>query len=133
MSSSAFSIPVDVGLPFEQTLERVTQALAAEGFGVLSTIDVAGTLKKKLDVDVPRYTILGACNPGFAHKALQAVEDIGILLPCNVVVQEVDPTHSRVFLTRVESVFTLVDADGMADIASEVGRRMQSIAEAIAL
>lgn len=77
-----------VSLSFEDAIARVTEELQKEGFGVLTTIDVKDTLKKKLDVDFPRYTILGACNPPFAHKALLAEEEIGLLLPCNVIVYE---------------------------------------------
>ncbi len=73
---------------FDDAIERVTKRLADAGFGVLTTIDVSGTLKKKIDVDFQRYTILGACNPGFAHKALLAEDKIGTMLPCNVIVQE---------------------------------------------
>jgi len=70
-------------LSFEQTIEKVTEELKKEGFGVLTTIDVKDTLKKKIDVDFKKYTILGACNPPIAHKALQTEEEIGLLLPCN--------------------------------------------------
>lgn len=131
MSESRFALAVEVALPFDQAVERTTALLAEQGFGILSTIDVAGTLRAKLGVELPRYVILGACNPGFAHQALQAVPDIGVLLPCNVVVSEVDAERSRVLLTRVEGVFSLVDADGMSSIAAEVGRRMQTIAQAL--
>jgi uncharacterized protein (DUF302 family) len=77
-----------VPLTYEQAIERVTEELKKEGFGVLTTIDVKETLKKKLNVDVPKYVILGACNPPFAHKSLQIDDQMGLLLPCNVVVQE---------------------------------------------
>jgi len=77
-----------VNLPFDQALVKVTEELKKEGFGVLTTIDVRETLKKKLDVEFPRYVILGACNPAFAYKALQAEDEIGLLLPCNVIVYE---------------------------------------------
>ena len=86
--SYAFSKTVDDS--FDDAVERVTERLAEEGFGVLTTIDVSSTLKKKLDVDFQRYTILGACNPKYAYKALQAEDKIGVMLPCNVIVQQKD-------------------------------------------
>ena len=76
-------------MPFVQAIQHVTEALAGKGFGVLTTIDVRATMKKKLDIDFRPYTILGACNPEFAHKALQTEDMIGTMLPCNVVVQEI--------------------------------------------
>ncbi len=81
--SNTYAFGKTVGTDVSQTIERVTQALAKEGFGILSDIDVAGTLKKKLGLDVPAYRILGACNPQFAHRALEAEPEIGTLLPCN--------------------------------------------------
>ncbi|TVQ88495.1 MAG: DUF302 domain-containing protein [Deltaproteobacteria bacterium] len=132
MTPPRYALTVDVDLPFEQAVERVTELLAAQGFGVLTTIDVAATLKKKLGVDTPPYTILGACNPGFAHQAVQAVESIGVLLPCNVVVKQLDEGRCRIFLTRVEGVFELVDADGIDAIADEVSRSMQRVADGLA-
>ncbi len=77
-----------LNIPFDETIEKVTEELKKEGFGILTTIDVRATMKEKLDVDFRRYTILGACNPPAAHKALEIDDRVGILLPCNVVVQE---------------------------------------------
>lgn len=130
--STRYALTVNVDLPFEQAIERVTALLADQGFGVLTTIDVSATLRKKLGVDTPPYTILGACNPGFAHQAVQAVEEIGVLLPCNVVVKQITPDRSRIFLTRVQGVFELVDAEGIDTIADEVSRRMQAVADGLA-
>ena len=79
-----------VDMPFDEAVERATSVLQENGFGVLTTIDVSATLKKKLDVDMPRHVILGACNPGYAHQALQAEPHIGVMLPCNVPVRETD-------------------------------------------
>src|SRR3990170_2415767 len=84
----AYGFSKTVNLSYDQTVEKVTDELKREGFGVLTTIDVRETLKKKLNVDFKRYVILGACNPPFAHQALQAEEEVGLLLPCNVTVHE---------------------------------------------
>ena len=85
-----YGISKTVNLSYDQAIAKVTEALQKEGFGVLTTIDVKETLKKKLDVDFKRYVILGACNPHFAHQTLQLEENIGLLLPCNVIVYEKD-------------------------------------------
>ncbi len=86
--SDTFSIDVTLAGTHDEVVEKVTAALAAEGFGVLTTVDVKATLKKKIDVDFRPYTILGACNPGLAHQALSARADIGLMLPCNVTVED---------------------------------------------
>lgn len=117
-----------VNLSFDQTVEKVTEELKKEGFGVLTTIDVKETLKKKLDVDFKRYTILGACNPPFAHKALQAEEEIGLLLPCNVIVYEKgSSTVVSAFDPMV--MMKVIDNEKMAPIAGEVRDRVKRVIE----
>ncbi len=107
-------------MPFDQAITHVTEALAAKGFGVLSTIDVQATMKKKLDVEFRPYTILGACNPQFAHKALQSEDMIGTMLPCNVVVQE--KSKGSVEVSAVDPVASMMAVRNpkLATIAGEV-------------
>lgn len=107
-------------MPFDQAIKNVTEALAAKGFGVLSTIDVQATLKKKLNVEFRPYTILGACNPEFAHKALQIEEKIGTMLPCNVVVQEM--SQGSIVVSAVDPVASMMAIANpkLATIAGEV-------------
>jgi uncharacterized protein (DUF302 family) len=113
-----FSIKLKPG--FDSAIEQVTTALKTENFGVLSDIDVSATLKAKLGVQMPPYRILGACNPAFAHRALTADPDIGLLLPCNVVVrQDKDDSITVGFMDPV-AVMQLVDTPGVAQMASEV-------------
>ena len=87
MQTTAYAITCTLDVPFDQAVQRVTDALSTEGFGVLATIDVQATMKQKLDLDIPAYVILGACNPGLASAGLAAEPDLGVLLPCNVVVR----------------------------------------------
>ena len=96
MAETRYGIAKSVPWPYEQAVERTRAALQAQGFGVLTEIDVKATLKQKLDVDFKKYVILGACNPPLAWKGFQAEADIGLLLPCNVIVYEENPTRSRV-------------------------------------
>lgn len=124
----SFGKTVDTG--FEQTIERATQALAKEGFGVLSDIDVAATLKKKLNVDVPAYRILGACNPQFALRALEAEPEIGTLLPCNVVVRK-QGAKTAVDIMDPLAVMELVGKPDVAKIAGEVRGRLDRVLAAL--
>ena len=87
MQTTAYAITCTLDVPFDQAVQRVTDALSTEGFGVLATIDLQATMKQKLDLDIPAYVILGACNPGLASAGLAAEPDLGVLLPCNVVVR----------------------------------------------
>ena len=112
---------------FDQVIERVNEELKKEGFGVLTQIDVKETLKKKLDVDFPKYTILGACNPGFAHAALQAENKIGTMLPCNVIVQE--HKNGEIEVSAVDPVKSMmgVQNDQLGSIANEVSTNLQRV------
>jgi len=107
-------------MPFAQAIQHVTEALANKGFGVLTTIDVRATMKRKLDIDFRPYTILGACNPQFAHKALQAEDKIGTMLPCNVVVQDIG--NGKVEVSAIDPVASMaaVDNPKLVPIAGEV-------------
>lgn len=119
-----------VPLSYEQAVDKVTEELKKEGFGVLTTIDVRETLKKKLDVDFKKYVILGACNPPFAHKALQAEEEIGLLLPCNVIVYEKEgKTVVSAFDPMVMT--TIVGNTAMTPIAEEVRARLERVIAAV--
>ena len=127
---TAYSFTTTTTGPIEDARQRVVDALAEQGFGVLTEIDVAATLKKKLDVDVDPYVILGACNPPFAHKALTAEPSIGVLLPCNVVLRSSGSAVTVEFMDP-EAVLTLVDKEGVAEIAAEVRGRLEAARDAI--
>ena len=125
-----YGLSKTVALTYEQAVEKVTAELKKEGFGVLTTIDVKETLKAKLNVDFPRYVILGACNPPFAHRALQAEEQIGLLLPCNVIVYEKEGT--TVVAAFDPMVMTaVIDNPGMHPVAKEVRDRLDRVIAAV--
>lgn len=124
-----FSTTISSG--FDAAVEKVTQALQQEGFGVLSEIDVAGTLKKKLDLDKRPYKILGACNPQLASQALEADPDIGLLLPCNVVVREEADGSAWVGFMDPAAVLGLVDKPGIEGLAGEVRSRLERVRDSL--
>lgn len=119
-----------VQMSFDAAVTRVTEELQKEGFGVLADIDVAGTLKKKLGVDAPPYRILGACNPRLAQRVLEVEPQIGLLLPCNVVVRE-DRGTVRIEFMDPTSVLALVDRPEVAPVAAEVKERLQRVCRAV--
>jgi uncharacterized protein (DUF302 family) len=124
-----FGKPVDG--KFDDAVETVTEELKKEGFGVLSDIDVAGTLKKKLDEDMPPYRILGACNPVLAHQAVNAVPEIGLLLPCNVLVREDDAGQVHVSFMDPGAVLGLVDQPEVVPLAEQVKEKLQRVLAAL--
>jgi uncharacterized protein (DUF302 family) len=119
-----------LNLPYEAALEKVTEALKAEGFGILTNIDVKETMKKKLDVDFRKYSILGACNPPLAHKALTARPDVGLLLPCNVIVYE-EGDATIVNIIDPMSMTNFIQDPALDAVAEEARQRLKRISEAI--
>lgn len=115
----------------DDTIRKATDALASEGFGVLTTIDVAATLKKKLGKETRPYVILGACNPNYAHQALEAEPEIGTLLPCNVVVREQADGATRVDIMDPTAVLKLTERADIAPIAAEVRQKLERVLAAI--
>ncbi|NOR61613.1 MAG: DUF302 domain-containing protein [Rhodobacteraceae bacterium] len=132
--SDTFSIDVTVAGSHDDVVEKVTAALAAEGFGVLTTIDVKATLKKKIDVDFRAYSILGACNPGLAHKALTARADVGLMLPCNVTVEENGDGNCTVRFIDPMAMMTfqsLTGDEALKSIGADAGEKIARAAKAL--
>jgi uncharacterized protein (DUF302 family) len=127
VQESNYGLKIEVGLPYEQAVERTTAALKAQGFGVLTTIDVKQTLKEKLDREFRRYVILGACNPPLASRAFDAEIDVGLLLPCNVVVYETGEGRSAV-AAMAPKVMVQVAGDnaGLQEVAREADARLRA-------
>ena len=119
------------GVAYGDAVALVTKALAAEGFGVLTEIDVRATLNKKLGIDTPNYVILGACNPPLAHRALTASPGIGLLLPCNVVVTEEADGSAVVSAIDPHKMFQVVDIPGLEPVVTEVSERLQRVLDAL--
>jgi uncharacterized protein (DUF302 family) len=130
--TTRYGIGITVDQPYDRAVEVTREELAKEGFGVLSEIDIAGALKKKLGVDFRPYVILGACNPPLAHQALQAERDIGLLLPCNVIVYAADEEGKSVVaaMDPVEAL-ALAGNDAIGPLAADVKARLQRVLAAV--
>ena len=125
-----YGIKKQVNLSYDEAVEKARQELQKEGFGVLTEIDVKAILKKKLDVDFDKYIILGACNPSFAYKALQAEQDIGLMLPCNVIVYEKDgKVNVSVILPTV--AMQMIENEKLTDIAKEIEEKLKKVIDNI--
>jgi uncharacterized protein (DUF302 family) len=120
-----------VSADFESTKEKVVAELEKEGFGILSEIDVQATLKKKLDVDFKKYLILGACNAPFAHEALKAENKVGTMLPCNVILQELQNGQIEVSAVNPTASMQAIDNENLADIAKQIGEKLQRVIAAL--
>ncbi len=116
---------------FDAAIDRVTEALKQQGFGILTDIDVRATMKKKLDAEFRNYRILGACNPALAHEALKAEDKIGTMLPCNVIVQEVSPGSYEVAAVDPVASMQAVGNSGLAGIAQEVQGKLKGVVDSL--
>ncbi len=130
VTQTAYGISTKLDMPFEDALERVKAALQSEGFGVLTEIDVQDTLKQKLQVDFRKYQIIGACNPPLAHKALQSELEVGLLLPCNVIVYEEDG-GTTVTAFDPAAVMGLANNPALEDVAREAKERLTRALESL--
>ncbi len=131
MNEFDYGFEISVSGSFDEVLDRVTAALKQEGFGVLTKIDVSETLKKKLDVDFRQYAILGACNPVLARQALEHDRNIGLLLPCNVVVQDGDHGEMSVSIVAPRAMFSVVDDPALEPVVREVDARLRRVIAAL--
>ena len=126
-----YSFSKKVDLSYKDALQKVTEELQKEGFGVLTEIDVRATLKKKLDVDYNNYKILGACNPALAYQALSAEAEIGLLLPCNVVVFEDNDHNTVVAAIDAKAMMSVVGRDDINPIAEQVNKKLIKVIESV--
>ena len=127
MEETRYGLKVSIPVPYEEAVVRATDALKSQGFGVLTTIDVKATLKAKLDRDFRRYVILGACNPPLADRALNAELEIGLLLPCNVVVYETGPSSAVVAaIAPLAALGVVGDNAALSEVAGEADARLRA-------
>ena len=129
--STAYGFSKKLDAPYEQAKKKIIAALKEQGFGVLTEIDVKATLKKKLDVDFRRYVILGACNPPLAHQALSAELEIGLLLPCNVIIYETQDGGAVVSAMNPAAAMGIVDNPALAEVAEQVTGKLQQAVDNI--
>jgi len=127
-----YGFHVTVSGGFDEVIHKVTEALKTEGFGVLTTINVQAALKEKINVDRRPYTILGACNPALANQAINAEPDIGLLLPCNVLVREEEDGSITVAFMDPKAVLGLVEGDAVAPLALEVRGKLERVRDLLA-
>lgn len=122
-----FYLTKRTNLSFQAAIDRMTSALSDEGFGIISEIDIKDTLKKKINVDFRNYKIFGACNPGYAHKAIQIEDKIGTLLPCNIIVQEKTDGETEVSAINPLETMSGIDNIKLKVLAYEVGERLKRV------
>ena len=131
MQQTKYAFRIELNEPYEKAIEDVTGALKEQGFGVLTTIDVKETLKQRLDKDFRRYVILGACNPVLAHQALETDLEVGVLLPCNVIVYETSENSSVVAAMAPLPTIGMVGAEKLVPVAKEVDQRLRKALESM--
>ncbi|MGN6131613.1 MAG: DUF302 domain-containing protein [Nocardioidaceae bacterium] len=129
--SAGYALSTTVARPYPETVAAVRAALGDRGFGVLTEIDLAATLKSKLDVDLPPQVILGACRPPLAHQALQTEPSVGLLLPCNVVVRSLDEQNTLVEAVDPQTMVTMTDNEDLKPVADEAARRLTAALESL--
>lgn len=130
MSDKSYSLRAELSVPYDQAVDKVTAALKSEGFGILTEIDVKSTLKKKLDADFRRYVILGACNPPLAYRALQAELDVGLLVPCNVIVYE-EGEGAVVSIIDPLTMVGVSDNPALGEVAQEARVKLQRVVDGL--
>ena len=128
MSDKSYGLRTELSIPYNQAVDKVTVALKSEGFGILTEIDVKSTLRKKLDADFRRYVILGACNPPLAYRALQAELDVGLLLPCNVIVYE-EGEGAVVSIIDPLTMVGVSDNPALGEVAQEARAKLQRVVD----
>ncbi len=129
---SQYAFTAVLNVPYEDAVSKVTEALKEEGFGVLTEINVKETLKKKLGVDFRKYVILGACNPPYAHRTLQVDLNVGLLLPCNVIVYETDDEKTYVSAINPVSALEVIKNEDLRKIAEEVSEKLKKVVNKLA-